>query len=312
VPAESPRILELRRRVQTDPSSIAFAQLAEEHRRAGNYDEAIKCCRTGLTRHPGYLSARVTLGRALMETGVLDEAAREFELVLRSAPDNLAAIRGMAEIHQRRGALEAALDYYKRALTLARHDPELEETVSQIGRELGTVTPSSGEPGMSFAEAHSQLLSAASRMPEPPRRAAQPPAPEMPALAIPEPAASPQGEPPVDFDALLRSLGVPDAAPPPVMAMLLTDPVTAPVRPDPVLPELPVETAAGDPFADLERELRAFDDARATPKPPAAPKAEPAPAERTGRPASTAILDELEAWLAALADDAAERNHPSA
>jgi tetratricopeptide (TPR) repeat protein len=98
---DNPRIEELRRRVQKDPASIAFAQLAEEHRRAGQYDEAIEVARAGLKQHPAYLSARVTLGRALIELGRLDEAATEFEYVVKAAPDNLTAVRQLAEIHQR-------------------------------------------------------------------------------------------------------------------------------------------------------------------------------------------------------------------
>jgi len=98
----SVRIEELRRRVQKDPASIAFAQLAEEHRRAGEYQDAIHMCRAGLGRYPGYLSARVTLGRALIEVGELDDAQRELEQVLRTAPDNLAAVRALADIRQRR------------------------------------------------------------------------------------------------------------------------------------------------------------------------------------------------------------------
>ena len=101
--AENPRIEELRRRVQADPASIAFAALAEEFRRVGRYDDAIETCRTGLQRHPAYLSARVTLGRALIETGDFDGAREELETVLRSAPENLAAIRGLAQIHERLG-----------------------------------------------------------------------------------------------------------------------------------------------------------------------------------------------------------------
>ena len=100
---ENPRIDELRRRVEKDPTSIAFAQLAEEHRRTGDYVEAVKVCREGLARHPGYVSAQVTLGRALMELNQFDEACTELEAVMQSAPDNLAAIRALAEIHQRRG-----------------------------------------------------------------------------------------------------------------------------------------------------------------------------------------------------------------
>lgn len=101
--ADNPRIEELRRRVQSDPASIAFAALAEEYRRAGRFDEAVATCATGLKRHPSYLSAHVTLGRALIELGQYDDAREELEFVLRAAPENLAAIRGLAEIHHRRG-----------------------------------------------------------------------------------------------------------------------------------------------------------------------------------------------------------------
>ena len=101
--ADSPRIEELKRRVHSDPASIAFAALAEEYRRAGRFDEAIETCTTGLVRHPSYLSAHVTLGRALIEVGRLQDAREELEYVLKLAPENLAAIRGLAEIHHRIG-----------------------------------------------------------------------------------------------------------------------------------------------------------------------------------------------------------------
>ena len=101
--SENRRIDELRRRMDKDPSSIAFAQLAEEYRRMGEYVEAVKICRDGLQRHPGYLSAQVTLGRALVELKNFDDARTELEAVLKVAPDNLAAIRALAYIHQQTG-----------------------------------------------------------------------------------------------------------------------------------------------------------------------------------------------------------------
>jgi len=101
--SDTPRIEELKRRVQSDPASIAFAALAEEYRRAGRFEEAIAACTAGLVRHPAYLSAHVTLGRALLEVGRFEDAREELEHVLKLAPENLAAIRGLAEIHHRRG-----------------------------------------------------------------------------------------------------------------------------------------------------------------------------------------------------------------
>jgi len=145
--ADTTRIEELRRRLQKDPTSIAFAQLAEEYRRAGRFQEAVDTCRAGLKRHPGYLSARVTLGRSLLEVGELQEARQELNDVLRAAPQNLAAIRGLAEIHRRRGELREALDQYRAAFELAQNDPGIDQIVRELRRELspagsGPPTPS--------------------------------------------------------------------------------------------------------------------------------------------------------------------------
>ena len=97
------RLDELRRRVEKDPASIAFAPFAEELRKAGEHDEAVRVCRAGLEYHPAYLSAHVTLGRALIELQQYTEAQKEFEYVLLAAPDNLLAQKGMNELAARSG-----------------------------------------------------------------------------------------------------------------------------------------------------------------------------------------------------------------
>jgi len=161
---DNPRIEELRRRIQKDPASIAFAQLAEEYRRAGSYHDAIATCRAGLAIHPGYLSARVTLGRALLEVNDLDAAQVELECVLKTAPENLSAIRGVAEVHHRRGHLSEALGFYKAALALARHDPDLEQTVEEISRALSPAPPVVDD-GLSFEQASAEFLAALEGLP---------------------------------------------------------------------------------------------------------------------------------------------------
>jgi tetratricopeptide (TPR) repeat protein len=134
--ADSARIQELRRRVQQDPATLAFAPLAEELRRAGRTAEAIKVCQAGLALHPEYLSARATLGRALLEAGDLDSALIELMTVLGGAPENLTALRGVAEIHERRGDVDEALVKYRLALTLTGRDPELQRVVHELERQL--------------------------------------------------------------------------------------------------------------------------------------------------------------------------------
>ena len=119
---ESSRLDVLRRRVQQDPASIAFAPLAEELRRAGDHFEAVRVCLAGLEHHPAFLSARVTLGRALAALEQFQEARTEFEYVLRVAPDNLLASRSLTE-------LEAQL-----AQAEPRKNPTLEELEGWLAR----------------------------------------------------------------------------------------------------------------------------------------------------------------------------------
>jgi tetratricopeptide (TPR) repeat protein len=145
VSGDSPRVQELRRRVQADPASIAFAQLAEEYRRVGDNDDAVATCRAGLVHHPDYLSARVTLGRALLELGRLDEAVAELNVVLTTAPDNLAANRALAEAYQKRGQMPEAVAQYKRALELPKFDPHLESDVQRIESVVSPPPPASND-----------------------------------------------------------------------------------------------------------------------------------------------------------------------
>jgi len=182
--ADNQRIDDLRRRVQKDPASIAFAQLAEECRRAGQFQESVDVCRAGLAIHPGYLSARVTLGRARIELNELDPALTELTTVLKSAPENLAAIRGVAEIHDRRGELAEALAQYRAALALAKNDPDLQRTVSELARKVEPPPPPASADGLSFEQMQSEFLKLAPPPSVPPPVAAPPPEEE-----IAEPAA---------------------------------------------------------------------------------------------------------------------------
>jgi hypothetical protein len=55
--------------------------------------------------------------------------------------------------------LVEALGFYRSALGLARHDPDLEQTVDEISRALEP-KPAPVDDGMSFAEAQAEFLAA--------------------------------------------------------------------------------------------------------------------------------------------------------
>jgi tetratricopeptide (TPR) repeat protein len=149
---DSARLEELRRRVESDPASIAFATLAEEYRRAGRFDEAVEATRAGLRFHPTYVSARVTLGRSLMELDEHGQAERELRLVLKSSPDNLAARRALGDLYWRQSDVPRALEQFQSAVALAPGDHELADIVQSLQREVASTT-ASAEPDGTAANA---------------------------------------------------------------------------------------------------------------------------------------------------------------
>lgn len=122
---ESSRLETLRRRVEADPASLAFAALAEEYRRARRLDDAIDTARKGLARHPTYVSARVTLGRALLDARRYDAACDELQAAIQAAPENLAALRALVEALRACGAHDRALEVLRRASATFPQDREL-------------------------------------------------------------------------------------------------------------------------------------------------------------------------------------------
>jgi tetratricopeptide repeat protein len=134
--AGNPRIDDLRRRLEKDPGSRLFAQLAEELRKDGDLEEAINVCREGLKRQPAYPSARMTLGRALFDTGDLAAARTEFETVLKGAPDNILASRLLAEALEGLGDLPGAAKQYKTTLALAPGDKQVQAHLDAVEKRL--------------------------------------------------------------------------------------------------------------------------------------------------------------------------------
>jgi tetratricopeptide (TPR) repeat protein len=142
--AES-RIDELRRRLERDPGSRLFAQLAEEHRKAGELAEAIRVARAGLAVHAVYPSARLTLGRALLDTGDAAGARQELELALRQAPDNILASRYLAQALEQLGDRTAALRQFEAALAVSPGDQQLAAHVRELAAQAaGAATAPTG------------------------------------------------------------------------------------------------------------------------------------------------------------------------
>ncbi|MCG2722425.1 MAG: tetratricopeptide repeat protein [Thermodesulfovibrionales bacterium] len=125
----------LKEKISRDPNSKLFVPLAEEYKKAGMYDEAIDALTKGLEQQPGYLSARVSLGKIYIERGMLVEARDEFEKVISAIPDNLYAHKKLAEIYRELGEKEKAVQKFRKVLKLNPMDNWAATSLAELQKD---------------------------------------------------------------------------------------------------------------------------------------------------------------------------------
>lgn len=135
-PATNAKIEELRFRVKTDPKSRLFYPLAEELRKAGQVDESEQVLRNGLTIHPTYLSAWVSLGRVLRDQKKDGEAVEALNKALQLDPGNVVAARLLADAYLSLGDKVEAIKKYKLVHALLPADEDLKAQIETLDREL--------------------------------------------------------------------------------------------------------------------------------------------------------------------------------
>lgn len=234
------RIAELRRELAANPTSRQFYQLGELLRREGDLAQAAQVLRQGLSHHPRYVAAWVSLGRALLDLHDLAGSQEAFRQALGLDPQNPVAWRLLAETLLALGERSQALAAFQQALALVPGDEVLEAAVASLKAELAAPALAPGPPPPP-GEGSSQLLAQASAPPlaEPFQELAVPPPPP-PAevfgsevFAVPPPATEP---------ALAEPFGAPAPSEEP--------PRTAPAAASPASPSeppsLPWEAIAGE------------------------------------------------------------------
>jgi tetratricopeptide (TPR) repeat protein len=123
-PAASSVIRRHEERLARDPSSLAFAPLADAYRKSGRTREAIALCREGLGRFPEYATARLVLAKALLDEGESEAALAEVRGVLDRNAADAPAHRLAGELHRRAGRLAEALPHLRQAVALDPSDRE--------------------------------------------------------------------------------------------------------------------------------------------------------------------------------------------
>lgn len=230
---ENHRTAELRRKLEKDPASRLFGQLAEELRKDGRHDEAIEVARGGLEKNPNYPSARLTLARALLDSGRPTEARPELESVVRASPDNILAGRLLAETLADLGETAQAIKQFERALVFVPGDKAITERLVELKAALSA--PSAPSAGLGPPPSLGGPQAAA--VPPPPFAEAAPAVPALMTLEMPDSGPSAPE---------LMTLEMPDSAPsaPGLMTLEMPDAAPAPVT-TPSAPALDRDLASG-------------------------------------------------------------------
>lgn len=152
---ENARTGELRRKLEKDPGSRLFAQLAEELRKEGKHDEAISVARKGLEKNPNYPSARLTLARALLDSGRPAEAKPELESIVKASPDNIMASRLLGDALAELGETAQALQRFENTLRISPGDKVVLERMAELKARMAPAAeapaPAPAPPAASVA-----------------------------------------------------------------------------------------------------------------------------------------------------------------
>jgi tetratricopeptide (TPR) repeat protein len=175
--SSSAKLEELRKKFDENPRRY-FAPLANEYRKAGDFDQAIFICQEYLPQQPGHMSGHIVFGQALFEAKRFPEARAVFETALSLDPENLIALRHLADISRDLGDMASARTWYERVL---HADPRNEE-VQAIVEGLSSAAASTAEIPAAAAPAPPAAASTARTLPD----TASAPTVELSAAAVQE------------------------------------------------------------------------------------------------------------------------------
>ena len=133
-------------RIKANPKSRSFLQLAEAYIEAGRRKEALELLKNGEEYYPYYLAARIAYGKLLREEGEADPAIEQFEFVNRTIPDNLLALKNLAELYLDKDRFSESKAMADAAMALSPNDPEMTEVLARIEKMTQGATASAPSP----------------------------------------------------------------------------------------------------------------------------------------------------------------------
>ena len=145
--AYTSEIEKLEARYRENPKGRNFAPLADAYRKAGLIDNAIELCQTGLQLHPDYVSGHIVHGRCLVDKKDDTGAEAVFRKVLDLDPENILALKVLAEIAERNERFADAAEWLNRLLMADPMNGDAADGLSRVrGKAAAQPPPPKPEP----------------------------------------------------------------------------------------------------------------------------------------------------------------------
>ncbi|MEO8031076.1 MAG: hypothetical protein ABJC74_09580 [Gemmatimonadota bacterium] len=151
--------------VASDPSSLAFLDLAEALRRKGQVEVAEKVVVNGLSRYPHLPAAHDQYARILADRQDFQRAFDEWDMALRLDPTHLGALKGLGFLYYQAADHGQALVHLEAAWRESPGDEGLHAAIIRLrellDEERGTAPSAAAPPVDAFASAIATATAAA-------------------------------------------------------------------------------------------------------------------------------------------------------
>ena len=121
---------------EKDPSSRAFAPLAESYRKLGMIKEAFDVLKGGIQKHPTYTLGYLILGKCYFDNEDYDSCYTTLRPFVGDNTDNLILLKVFGNCCEKIGHLEEALESYKFLLLNNPRDVEAANKVQILEEDL--------------------------------------------------------------------------------------------------------------------------------------------------------------------------------
>ena len=134
------------RKLDEDPTSSCFVLLAEVLIKKKKTDEALRVLVNGLRHNKHNITGRFLLGKIYYDRWMIDNAKKEFEKVIKLAPDNIAVSKILLQIYSGEQDHKKSLELAKNLSFYHPDDEEIKSILQNCESGISGVEGSETEP----------------------------------------------------------------------------------------------------------------------------------------------------------------------